>query len=170
MVPTLKIPKKELLNNGFLNGYINDKNHENIYDNAVYVLFKPSNLDEFKSFLEDEYERTKDIIEDYDYNEGFVVVVYKLDPVFKKDFDIIKTGKYSQTSEKFQKLFPKTIEIVAKGVPSKEYSLQYRIFNKTADLFNFWEEKLGVNFDEKFEVWEGFDLNRETLDINKNNK
>ena len=37
----------------------------------------------------DEYERTKDIIEDYDYEDGYVVVVYKLNMEFKEDFNTI---------------------------------------------------------------------------------
>jgi hypothetical protein len=48
-----------------------------------------------------------------------------------------------------------------------EISLQYRVFNKTEDLVKFWEDKLGVEFDDNQEVWHGFDLEEETLDINK---
>ena len=48
-----------------------------------------------------------------------------------------------------------------------EISLQYRVFNKTEDLKTYWEEKLGVDFDDDWEVWDGFDLDKETLNLDK---
>jgi hypothetical protein len=76
-------------------------------------------------------------------------------------------GKYSKTSREFQAMFPKIIKIKKNGLHKDEISLQYRIFNKTEDLKKFWEEKLGVEFDDSMEVWQGFIEENETLDINK---
>ena len=167
LVPTLQIPKEHLLNNEFINGYVKDPSHTMEYPDSVYILFKPSNLDKFRRFLENEYERTKMIIEDYDCEDGYVVVVYKLDPEYKQDFDLIRKGKYSCTSEKFQKLFPVVVKIVRNGLHKDELSLQCRIFKKTEDLVNFWETEFDVNFDEKQEVWRGWNEKEETLDISK---
>ncbi len=169
MVPTLKVPKDALVANGFINGFVADKQREGHYENAVYVLFKPENLDKFKEFLDSEYERTKNIIEDYDYPNGFVVVVYKLEQSLHKDFILVKKGKYSKTSVEYQKCFPKTIKIKKDGLEREEISLQYKIFQKTKDLVTYWEDKLSINFKEEFELWEGFDEERETLDINQIN-
>jgi hypothetical protein len=124
-------------------------------------------LDKFKLFLDDEYERTKLIVDDYDHSGGFVVVVYELNKKFQKDFSLIKMGKYSKTSREFQAMFPKIIKIKKNGLHKDEISVQYRIFNKTEDLKKFWEEKLGVEFDDSMEVWQGFIEENETLDINK---
>jgi hypothetical protein len=171
MVPTLAIPYGKLNENGYINGYIDDLTHSSKYKNCVFVLFKPDDLDVFREFLDSEYERTKAVIEDYDYEGGFVVVVYQLDNKYKKDFKLIKQGKYSKTSKEFQKLFPKTIKIVKNSLHKEEISLQYRIFNKNRDLINFWEEKLGINLietvGEDFELWEGWDEQKEILEINK---
>jgi hypothetical protein len=46
-------------------------------------------------------------------------------------------------------------------------SLQYRVFNKTEDLKKYWEEKIGIEFDDSMEVWQGFIDERETLFIDK---
>lgn len=170
MVPTLKVPKDQLKNNGFINGYLKDEEKDVQYEDSVYLLFQPKCLDKFREFLDSEYERTKQVIEDYDYEGGYVVVVYKLNEDLKEDFNLIKQGKYSKTSKEFQSLFPKEISIKsAKGITKNELSLQYRIFNKTEDLIEFWEDKLGVDLGNvigsDFEVWEGFDLIRETLNI-----
>lgn len=166
MVPTLKIDREDLKKNGFINAYIRDGRTDIQYENSVYLLFKPEQLDVFRVFLDKEYERTQQVIDDYDYDGGFVVVVYKLDKRFSKDFELIKLGKYSQTSREFQEQFPKIIKIVRGGFHKDEISLQYRIFNKTQDLVDFWEDKLGVIFSDDQEVWHGFFEDKETLNLN----
>ena len=48
MLPTLKIDRKKLSDNYCLNAFIKDENQEIPYKDAIYVLFKPTNLDLFK--------------------------------------------------------------------------------------------------------------------------
>jgi len=165
IVPTLSIGKDKLLDNGFVNGYIKDGKRDIQY--AVYLLFKPTDLDKFRNFLDGEYEKTKSIIDDYDYEDGYVVVVYEINPRLKNDIELIKQGKYSQTSKKFQEIFPKVVKIRKNGLSRDEISLQFRVFNKTEDLVQFWEDKLGIELPEDVEVWHGFFDEFETLDLNK---
>lgn len=167
MVPTLKIDKENLKENGFINGYSKDGQKEVQYENSIYLLFKPKDLDKFREFLDDEYERTKDVIDDYDYDDGFVVVVYQLNNKFKRDFGFVRQGLYSKTTPEFQAVFPKIVKIKRGGLNKDEISLQYRIFNKTEDLRKYWEDKLDMEFDEDWEVWDGFELDKETLFIDK---
>lgn len=167
MVPTLKIPRDELHGNGFINGYVSDGSREVQYEDCIYLLFRPKDLDRFREFLDSEYERTKAIVDDYDYQDGFVVVVYQLDSKFKKDFMLIREGLYSRTSKAFQALFPKIIKIKKNGLHRDEISLQYRVFNRTEDLIKFWEDKLDVEFSDDQEVWHGFDIETEILNIEK---
>lgn len=167
MVPTLKIDRKKLATNGFINAYSKDVKQEVEYKDAIYILFKPNDLDIFRSFLVEEYERTDQVIEDYDYPDGYVVVIYKLDSKFKKDFELVRLGKYSLTSIRFQEIFPKTVTIIKNRMSREEISLQYRIFNRTEDLIAFWEERLAVEFADDQEVWYGFDEDKEVLDIDK---
>jgi hypothetical protein len=124
-------------------------------------------MDLFRDFIDSEYERTDNIVEDYDYEGGYVVVVYKLDPKFSKDYQLVRQGLYSKTSKDFQNIFPKVVKIVKNGKHRDEISLQYRIFNKTQDLIAFWEDKIGITLSSDQEVWEGFHEERETLNINK---
>ena len=167
IVPILKINKDDLKNNGYSNGYVEDGRKDVQYENSLYLLFKPENLDRFRTFLDNEYERTKNIIDDYDYENGYVVIVYKIDDKFKKDVELIKEGKYSKTSKVFQEMFPKTIKIQRNGLSRDEISLQYRVFNKTPDLIEFWEKKLNVTFDDAQELWEMFVKEEEILNIDK---
>ena len=124
-------------------------------------------MDKFREFLDGEYERTKSIIEDYDYEDGFVVVVYQLNDRFKKDYELVKQGKYSKTSKAFQSEFPKSVKVIKSGLSKDEISLQLRIFKKSADLVEFWEDKIGITFQDEFEVWEGWDEEKEVLVIDK---
>jgi len=167
IVPTLSIGRDKLLDNGFVNGYIKDGMRDTQYENAVYILFKPKNLDKFRVFLDAEYERTKSIIDDYDYEDGYVVVVYEINSKLKNDIELIKQGKYSKTSPAFQGIFPKVVKIKKNGLHKDEISLQYRVFNKTEDLVQFWEDKLGIELPEDLEVWHGFFEEFETLDLTK---
>ena len=167
IVPTLKINKDQLKSNGFVNGYVIDCRQDLQYEDCVYILFKPDDVVKFRNFLQDEYERTKAIIDDYDYEDGFVVIVYKLDQTFKKDFKFIREGKYSKTSKAFQETFPRIVKIKRNGLHKDEVSLQYRVFNKTEDLREYWENKIGIAFDETMEVWTGWDEETETLNVDK---
>lgn len=167
IVPTLSIGREKLMDNGFINGYIKDSRKEVQYEGCIYLLFKPKDLDKFKDFLDVEYERTKSIIDDYDYEDGFVVVIYMLNEKLEKDIALIKKGKYSRTSPAFQSIFPKVVKLRRNGFYKDEISLQYRIFNKTEDLKQFWEDKFGMEIDEDMEVWEGFFEENEILNIDK---
>lgn len=168
MVPTLKVPKNALKENGFINAYSKDTERDiPSYPGCIYLLFRPDDLPKFREFLDDEYERTKDIIEDYDYDDGFVVVVYKLNVKYSKDFDLIKEGRYSETSKTFQSIFPKVVKLIKNGLHRDEISLQYRIFNKTEDMVEYWQDKIGVEWEDSFEVWDGYDEDREVLCISE---
>jgi hypothetical protein len=97
--------------------------------------------------------------------------VYQLDKKYKKDYELVKQGKYSKTSKDFQNEFPKSVKIIKSGLSKDEMSLQTRVFKKTEDLVEFWEDKLGLNLKEvmgeDYEVWEGFDESNEILEIDK---
>ena len=163
MVPSLGIKRDVLHANDFLNGYSKDEMIDEQYENACFLLFRPKNIDRFREFLDSEYERTRDIISDYDHRGGFIVVVYKLDPRFSRDFNLIRESKYSKTSPEFQALFPKVVKIKVNGLSRDEISLQVRIFKKTDDLKQFWEEKFDINLMEHVEYWEGYHEENETL-------
>lgn len=53
------------------------------------------------------------------------------------------------------------------GLHKDEISLQYRIFNRADDLIEFWENKLGVEWEDDYEVWEGWDEQKEILELDK---
>jgi len=168
LVPTLKIDRDKLKANDFINGYISDARKDVQHKDAVYLLFKPKDLDKFRIFLDEQHDKRKDIIDDYDYEDGYVVVVYKLNSKWKKDFLLIREGLYSKTSKEFQNTFPKIISVTGeKGIKKQSPALQHRIFSRSSQLIEFWEEKLDIKFTEDMEVWDGFIIEKETLDLDK---
>ena len=169
MMPTLKIPRENLHKNGYINSYTDDSNKQYSYENALYLLFKPTDLSVFREFLDKEYERTKQIIDDYDYNDGYVVIVYELDSSWKEDFALIKKGKYSTTSNLFKKLFPERISKFSYPNSNLKDSLQYMIFTKDSRLIDFWEDKIDTSLiiANDLEVWPAYDLEKEMLNIDK---
>jgi hypothetical protein len=62
-------------------------------------------------------------------------------------------------------MFPKVIKIKKNGLHRDEVSLQFRVFNKTPDLIEFWEKKLGITWTDNMEVWDGWDESKEILNI-----
>lgn len=170
MVPTLKLNRDDLLNNGFLNAYIKDNKLEAQYNNCIYLLFKPPDMIKFSSFIDQEYEKElTNLVDDYDYPGGHVVLVYQLNSRFKEDFELVKKGRYSKTSLEFQKLFPQVLKIFKNGLHRDEVSLQWRIFKKSEDLREYWENKINVDFSDDMEVWDTWEEDKEILDINKFN-
>jgi hypothetical protein len=158
------VKRDNLLDNGFVNGYIKDLRRDIQYENAVYLLFKPTNLDKFRQFVDDQGET---LIDDYDYEDGYVVLVYSLSSISKNDINLIKQGKYSKTSIKFQLLFPKVIKIMKNGLHRDEVSLQYRVFKKSVDLRELWEDKTGEYFTDDMEVWPGWTEENEEMNLEK---
>ena len=121
----------------------------------------------FNYFLDNEYDRTEAIVEDYDLDGGYVVLVYKLNEQYNEDWNLVKQGKYSKTSKEFQNLFPKVKKVIVNGRYKDELSLQVRIFNKDPQLKEYWEELLNVPFKDDMEFWDKFDEEKETLNIDK---
>lgn len=166
IAPTL-VPRNALADNNFINAYTIDARRDVQYQDAVYLLFKPTNQLKFQKFVEDQYANNSLLLEDYDYEDGFVVLVYKLHLKFNPDYDLVKQGKYSETSNNYQEAFPKIIKIMKRGLHKDEISLQFRIFKKSNDLKEYWEEQTGIDFTDDMEVWPGWDDDKETLNLDK---
>lgn len=170
LAPTLNITKARIEGMSYINAYVTDVGHPLDYEPyVIFLLYKPENLELFRSFIEEEYERTDLIIEDYDYDGGYVVVVYKLDDDYKDDYDLILQGKYSETSDKFQQLFPDTVTVLGK----ERDSVQRMVFNKDPRMIEYWENIVGNSSIGMYnlEVWPIFMIEKEILDIEqiKNN-
>lgn len=175
LLPGVGLKRQALLKHGFISAYIDDQTHDVHYENSVYLLYKPSQIEEFQAFIEGEQKRTPLFVEDYDYPNGYVVTVYKFPTEFIKEYRLFLEGKYSKFSKKYIDLFPTRVEVYDKktGGTKDKYSLQYHIFKRTSSLRKFWEEQLGYgphgdeDLPEDLEYWTIPDPKKETLNINE---
>lgn len=170
MVAPFGIGRERLLSNGFLGAYLGDVNKTDVhYDRGIYMLFKPENIPEFEDFLYEERERGANIVEDYDYEDGYVVLIYVLEEEFLGDYKYFLEGKYSKFSKKFKETFPRTIIVADEYGEREEITTQQRVFNKDESVKEYWEETLGIELGDS-ELWSKPDTEKgsnEYLDIGK---
>jgi len=162
LLPVFGIDNKVLSGNGFINGYIGDINETQPEGNVLFCLFQPVDVDAFNLWLD----KIEDItLYDYDYEDGYVVVVLKFPKEFDADYKLITEGKYSRTSKAFQGLFPKTIEFQVDGVLYSTEHITYRVFNKLPALKKEIEEYYEVTLDKDTEYYLAFNPEKEILNI-----
>lgn len=166
LLPAIGQTRQTLLQYGFIAAYLDDLQHEVHYEEAVYLLFKPEDIPAFQKFLEEEYRKPSLILEDYDYRGGYTVVVYKVDEEFLPEYQLFLQGKYSKFSPKYIAAFPKEIpvDLLHRGRTMRK-SLHYHIFNRTQQMKNYWERKIGEKIPEDMELWSSPDMDKEVLDV-----
>lgn len=168
LVPTLGLDKPLLRQYNYINSYSDMKDKVYEYDpHVVYIVFKPSSKIMFKGFLENLYKYNNSILEDFNLDDDYVVIVFHLNEEFNRDYELVKISKYSKTSPEFKKLFPVKVHSTKDGKTSTRDSLQTLVFRKDKGLLNYWQNKIGATFGDDMEVWYEFDLEKETLDFDK---
>lgn len=145
---------------GMINSYLKDKSREDVQGDYLFILFKPIDFDNFESFLETQQEKNLDYIEDYDYTNGYVVILYKIPDVLKDDFELFKQGKYSKLSKLIKSCYDKEVKAFLKPLPG----FQYEVFIKARRLKEELEEYLGSHFEDGMELWMLPDMEKECLD------
>lgn len=169
LVRPLGIDKSALDENGFVAAYLGDINKPEIrHEKGIFMLFKPPSMALFEDFLQMEKHRTYNIVEDYDYEGGFVIVIYLLEDEFSEDYEKFLLGQYSKFSKKFKATFPRTIKVRDNlGRIKNEEPWQWKVFKKDKELRRYWEEEFDTPFTGDMEVWRVPNLEEEQLNINK---
>jgi hypothetical protein len=167
LLPGIGHTRPMLLKYGFLAAYLDDINHSVHYENAVYVLFKPEKPVEFQKFLENEHAKNKLVLEDYDYEGGFTVIVYLFEEKFLPEYNLFLQGKYSEFRPEYTRLFPKSVKIRDKElkIDMMKSSLQHLIFTRSKLIKTYWEKKIDQKMPDDMELWSSPDMSKEVLDI-----
>lgn len=147
---------------GFLDAFLQDADSDVEYQYPVYLLFKQKDfVISFQEFIEEEYEKGF-LIDDYDYPDGYVVLVYSCPEKYRKDYDKVVQGKYSQTSADYQDLFHREVK---DELGQRLKSLQFQVFTKDVALRQKIEAAIGAELPKDSEVWLKPVMERETLKI-----
>lgn len=166
LMPVLGINKDKMEEHIFIDAFLDDISKEPHYENSIYILFKPSDVDQFQEWLEVEKERYPEIVDDYDYAGGYVVIVYKFPAELVPDMQLVLEGKYSLTSMNFKKRFSQVKKIITEsGLRRDAPSLQWMVFKKASSVREEWEKELDITLSPDDEVWGKPNMEREVLDI-----
>lgn len=160
ILPCFGVQLEEYRKLGFINSFLSDVNDPHIYNDniPIYLLFKPSIkqlplLQEKIDQLEEQDENKNIILNDYDYDGNFVIIVLKLPERFKNDFKLFLEGKYSHLSKEIQKYYPVEVATTLDEdfIPGK--SLQWLACNRSSKLKTWVEKKYGLDLKDSLEYW-----------------
>ena len=147
--PLLEIPSKDLDKFSFENAYIKDEIKGIDYKHAIYLLFRPGKYQEdFNDFVEEERKKGV-VLDEYDYADGWVVVVFRYNEKWQNDILLILKGDYSKVSREYQEQIP---DKAGKGSETV-MSMQHHIFRKSEYVKKFWYDKYGLEFEHNDECW-----------------
>lgn len=166
LLPLLKLNRKKLQAIGFKNSYCFNGEESMVYDNCIHLLFIPIIMEGFEGFLEAEKLRNAPIVDEKDYPGGLVLLTYELPKKFKKDYELVWQGKYSQTSKEYQDMFPKTMKVINKdGIEVTEMSGQHMVFCRYQPLRRKIEQELDVELSDTQEIWILPSIEKETFKL-----
>lgn len=156
----LGLDRRKLIPFGFKEVYIKDITIDDYVKNPVYVLFKPTDLVSFQTFVDSEYTRvnphteTFDLVDDYDCEDGHVVLLYSFPEEFEGDFAKFMEGKYSKFSRKFKLTYPKIIKIqMPHGRVDEIIGTAYKIINKGEDVRREVKDRNEIDIKDELEKY-----------------
>ena len=162
----LGLSRKALEGTGFCNCYLRDENKPEYEGmNVVLLLFHVKSKERFNWFVAKERVRTNLFIDEYDYDEGYVVLVYEFPEELAEDFERFKLGKYSEFSEQMKSCYPTEQEVIIEGKRMKSPSIQHMIVERVGEWKDIIEESLGVHLDNEAEYWQVPRMLEENLTI-----
>lgn len=170
LVPACGLDVAILFEHGFINAYLNDKkyNEETQLDD-IFLLFNPDlNCDEFEILCK--VLRKKDTyIDEYDPEEGKVMIHMKLEDKWIHIKEQLMKSKYSLIDREYVKEFfnPKIVigEDIYGNTLTKD-SINYQILTKSNVLKEIWEERLNTTFKDEYEVCSKLNLSEEIYNYN----
>lgn len=166
LVPILAIGREKLRRQGFVNSYLYNGEEEHQIENALHLLFNPTDLEKFNDFVFQEKEKGAPIIDEKDYLGNNIILTYQLPTEFTKDYELLWQGKYSAMSEAFKKRIPKQVKYTDyKGVMVTNITIQHMIFDRYEPLRKYWEEAFNVEMSPEQELWTTPTIESETFKL-----
>lgn len=166
LVPACDLDIAILLEYGFINAFLGDENHNKLDDSQedIYLLFEYNPINNYFEELCSVLRNHENFLEEYDPEEGYVMIRFKLNDKWKHIKQQLISGKYSLIDREYVKQFFNPKIIVGES-PYGEYlykdSVNYQILMKSPVLKERWEEKLGVVFKDDYEVCSKPDMEEE---------
>lgn len=166
LVPACDLDVAILLDYGFINAFLHDESYDKKNDNYedIYLLFEYNSINDNFEDLCSVLRSHENFLEEYDPQEGYVMIRFKLNDKWKHIKDQLISGKYSLIDREYVKEFFNPKVIVGESMYG-EYlykdSVNYQILTKSPVLRERWEDKLGVKFKDEYEVCSKPDMKEE---------
>lgn len=164
--PIFKIGRENIVKNGLINTFFFNNERNIVYDDYVlHLLFKPEDQIRFSGFVAEERQRLGGLfLDEYDYEGGYTVLVYKIPDKYNDDIKLLLEGRYSELSDTLMNDIPRTVRVVLRqGVRKDETYLAHLIHERNKGLRDLWENLLDVDLPKDSEVWNRFTEEEETL-------
>lgn len=158
ILPLFKVPLMKLDEYGFVNSFLYDKNKADNLPNGktIYILFRPNEAQKvpLQKQIED-WETNGFFIEDYDYSDGYVVVILRFPDKYKDQYKLFLQGRYSEFSEDYKNEIPRKVSVIlpSTGELYEDDSLQFLIINKRIRLKNYWKDQTDFDLGPEDEYW-----------------
>jgi len=175
LLPCLQI-KARLLSKfyimGFEKSFMFSKKHN--YDfNPLFLLFNAKSQFDLNFYMfTQSLEKNQNHVETIDLSPNKILFVFRIPKKFDADYQFFLEGKYSAMSRDFKNLFPEYEYLVDKngilvkdenGKPIKKATPFYHIFNKTKDLKNLYQQRLGTDVKLPEDLYDKYKPEEETL-------
>ena len=139
LVPACGLDVSLLIEEGFVNAFLNDEKHSKTLDNVedIYLLFKPDNLKEDFEYFCEVLRNHSNFLEEYDPIEGHVMFRFKLDSQWAHIKQELATSKYSAIDKEYVKeFFAQKVLVGIDFYGNRLYkdSVNYQILTKSPKL------------------------------------
>jgi len=134
----------------FISSYLKDEEREDLNGDFLFLLFKPIDFEHFESFVFKQKNNTN-FFEDYDYEGGYVVLVYTYPDFMIRDLKKFKEGKFSEFTSYTKGLFNKFYKPSIIGKQQK--TPHWLIFDKDKILRKELSELLDVEIGKEEELF-----------------
>lgn len=171
LLPAFGTTTDRLVKLGIRDTYLRDTHREYDAEHLLFLLFKPLNLELLNQWIDEMDERGL-VMDEYDYEEGYVVVVLRFPEKFVEDYVRVMKGKYSKCSREYKKMFPRTIKVRDGGKEINTTTLQVLVFERDKSLKKDMSESFGIPMNKleeelgpDYECWPIVNMDKETLNI-----
>lgn len=162
LLPIFGLPKKEYDKAGFVNAYIGYEGRHYGGPTLFLVFYAKEryadHLDDIMTMMDSA------VLDFFGYKKSLVIMVLQIPRKFQWDFDNIIHSNYSKVSDSYREVVSDKTESKNKLYNEKVGKrLPLLIVDKDPLVQTFIQNKYDIELNAEGEVWERFDINKETL-------
>jgi hypothetical protein len=157
LLPACGLDVAILFDHGFVNAYLDDEDYDKQSSDEVdiFLLFEPDDMGSNFEMLCEVLRNHENFLDEYDPEEGKVIIRFKLNDRWKHIKEELLTSKYSKIDRDYVGEFFKPKVVIGQDMYGNmlyKDSVNYQILTKSPVLKERWEEKLATKLYDHEEV------------------